>query len=334
MDKEELQQKIAEYYSKLPVEAQEVFSSMQWLETLRVISIKYELNDKQIETLSTETTLLLLGILSSAEYKDIIENELNISKDSLDKILEEINDSILKEILPKLEETFYQNNQEDEKGSPVEQKLDDRFSKLPEETQNAIKLSGYEASLYEISKKYNLTVSQMDILGKSVTNVLSGTVSSEEFPNSIKYLNLPTEKFTTIINDINEKIFIKIRETLIGNTEKQKVFKEIEQPIKIESREELLKSIENPELIVKKTAPVILDAKNEIASGEKLEIEAPAEMPVKIKEEVPSILSKKLSESFQIPMVQTDHSLKNIQPSSQNNTVLKAKVDPYREIPE
>ncbi len=63
MDKEELQKKIAEYYLKLPKEAQEVFSSMKWLETLKNICEKYSLDENQIKTLGIETSLILLGIV-------------------------------------------------------------------------------------------------------------------------------------------------------------------------------------------------------------------------------------------------------------------------------
>ena len=330
MKPEELQQKIAEYYTKLPKEAQETFSSMQWLETLRIISIKYELSEQQIGVLSTETTLLLLGIISLAEYKDIIENELNTSKESLNKILIEINDSILKDILPKLEEAFDNNNRE-----PIE------------------KESGYETTLYEISKKYNLTVSQMNVFGESVMNVVSGSSNSDKFIESLKNLQLPADKIKDIVNDTNEKIFRKIREKLMENTKEEgpeeqslKTPSEIahadEKPI--ESREELLKSIENPQPINIVTNKKLQIDQKELPAGNSGELkeQIPEANPTNIpkdtilgdialgdKKETPSILMQKLSGSFQIPAVQTDHSLSNLSQDSMPNSI--PKVDPYRE---
>ena len=330
MKPEELQQKIAEYYTKLPKEAQETFSSMQWLETLRIISIKYELSEQQIGVLSTETTLLLLGIISLAEYKDIIENELNTSKESLNKILIEINDSILKDILPKLEEAFDNNNRE-----PIE------------------KESGYETTLYEISKKYNLTVSQMNVFGESVMNVVSGSSNSDKFIESLKNLQLPADKIKDIVNDTNEKIFKKIREKLMENTKEEgpeeqslKTPSEIahadEKPI--ESREELLKSIENPQPINIVTNKKLQIDQKELPAGNSGELkeQIPEANPTNIpkdtilgdialgdKKETPSILMQKLSGSFQIPAVQTDHSLSNLSQDSMPNSI--PKVDPYRE---
>ncbi len=113
MDQKELQQKIAEYYDKLPSDVQAIFSSMKWLETLETISTKYNLNEKQKETLATETTLLLLSILSPMEYADNLIKELEIADENIVKnILEEIDSSILKDIAPKLYETYNKNGDE------------------------------------------------------------------------------------------------------------------------------------------------------------------------------------------------------------------------------
>src|SRR3989344_953416 len=102
MNKEELQQNIALFYSKLPPNAQALFSSMQWLETLKTISQKYGLNEKQIETLGTETTLVLLGIIHLVEYEEALTNELGLPRNSTDKMVQEIQESIIKEIRPEL----------------------------------------------------------------------------------------------------------------------------------------------------------------------------------------------------------------------------------------
>jgi len=309
---------IRERFNALPESIKNYIMSSSYQDTLTEIGGENQLNIEQIETLETETTLVLLGIVSLEEYENIIKNGLNTSEKVTENILEKINNSIIEKLT---------NN---------DQKLDDRFSKLPEKTQNAIKASGYETSLYEISKKYNLTVAQMNIFGEAVMNIMSGIISSEEFPNAIKYLNLPSEKVVEITNDTNEKIFKNIREKLIQNTQIEEKTKEsfsdqsLENKKMMESREELLKIIENPEIITKKSPPIVLDAKNEITSGEKIELTAPIEAPVKIKgEEAPSILSKKLSESFQIPMVQTDHSLSNLSPNKTPSAT--PRVDPYRE---
>jgi len=236
MDQTELQQKIAEYYTKLPKEAQEVFSGMQWLEKLKEIASKYNLNDVQIETLGTETTLVLLGIIHVNEYEEIIKNEIKIPEESIKNMLVEIDGFVLKTIRPQLEETFYKNNDEEK------QKLDERFNNLSKETKDAIEKSDYQTKIYEIGQKHNLTVYQMGILGESTINVMLGITLPNKFEESLKELQLPTEKITEIVNDINDQVLKKIREELVKNINRNKTLEN-----NSESREELLKKIENPE---------------------------------------------------------------------------------------
>lgn len=111
MNQQQLQQKIIEYYEKLPQEAQEVFSSMAWLEKLEEISKKYNLSAEQIQTLGTETMLVLLGIIHLEEYENLLKTEIKIPEDSIEAIFTEINESVLKNIIPKITEVFYKNNQ-------------------------------------------------------------------------------------------------------------------------------------------------------------------------------------------------------------------------------
>ena len=63
-------------------------------------------------------------------------------------------------------------------------------------------------------------------------------------------MQIPKPKIDELVNEMNEKVFSKIREELVKNIERKKTPKEKgveEQPLEIESREEMLKHIENPE---------------------------------------------------------------------------------------
>jgi hypothetical protein len=109
MDQIQLKQKIGEYFVKLPKEAQDVFSSLVWMETLKEIATKYNLNPEEIEILGTETTLVLLGIIHLGEYQENLERELIVEKETIEKIIMEIDDRILKTIKEQLSETFESN---------------------------------------------------------------------------------------------------------------------------------------------------------------------------------------------------------------------------------
>src|SRR3989339_521303 len=298
MDPKELQEKIALYFSKLPPDAQEVFSSMKWLETLQTISLKYNLNQKQQETLSTETTLVLLGIIHLVEYEENLTIELG---------------------------------------------LDKRFTELPKEIKDIIEKSNYKITLYNIAKRYNLNVVQMGDLEKNVTNLINGSINPNNFQDFIeKDIKLSPEVITKLINDLNEKIFLKIRESLkLINTPTEKtpekvndsqilnsagieiVPEKLELPIteKLpEKREEILKKIENPDAVhpVRSMSPQ--------GDSSTLVLERAASNGVH------PILVQKLSSSMQTPMVKTEHTLNNLTPSS--TPKIAPKIDPYREIPE
>jgi hypothetical protein len=75
MDQQELQNTIAKYYQKLPPKLQESFASMNWIEIIRGIKDKNNLSEEQTETLSIETTLLLLAIISKEEYEAVLEKD-------------------------------------------------------------------------------------------------------------------------------------------------------------------------------------------------------------------------------------------------------------------
>ena len=349
MDQKELQEKIALYYSKLPPNVQAVFSSMSWLETLKEISQRYGLNQQQIETLGTETTLVLLGIIHLVEYEEALTNELGLSRNSAEKILMEIEESIIKNIRPQLVLAFEANKKsETEKTPNVEQKLDARFKKLPKEIENIIKESNYQETLYNIAKEHNLTVLQMGSLETTVIDLIVGAIHPEEFENYLeKNLELPLETVRKIANDVNEKIFLKIRELLkLMNTPEGE----------IPSVEKTTEETQNNETQVLNSAGVeIVPEKLELGTAEKptenrediLEkIEKPEtinkmtnyELQIDNKEETHPILAQKLSGSLQTGVVKTEHTLQNLSSNDKENltttTSKKPKIDPYREVPE
>jgi hypothetical protein len=216
MNPTQLQQKIAEYFQKLPKEAQESFSSMAWLETLKTISTKYRLNEAQIETLGAETTLVLLGIINTDEYQKNIEKELTLSQDTTQKIFTEINESVLSTIKTQLAQTYEQNAQslaEEKYGG--EKKLDERFSSLPKEVQDAINESDYQETLYLLSQKYKLPIDKMGLLEEITTKVMLGIIHPDKYGEELKTkLGLNDIDNSNLVDDINNKILKTIKGSL------------------------------------------------------------------------------------------------------------------------
>ncbi|MFA6514714.1 MAG: hypothetical protein WCT42_00410 [Candidatus Paceibacterota bacterium] len=109
MDQTQLQQNIAKYYAKLPSDLQQSFSSMAWMEDLKNISTKYSLTNEQTETLATETTLVLLGIVHLEDYVLTLKNDLKLNDETFNKILDDLDANILKDTKDDLVKTFELN---------------------------------------------------------------------------------------------------------------------------------------------------------------------------------------------------------------------------------
>ncbi len=216
MDQTKLQEQIALYYSKLSPSMQEVFSSMKWMESLQDISKKYSLNEEQIETLGTETTLALLGIISLEEYDKAIENELGMESTVAIKMAAELDTFILKALRPELavaHDAHIKSLVEEKYGGT--QNLDERFSKLPKEVQVAISESNYQITLYEIAESFDLSIDQMATLEEATTKVMIGVTHPDEYEAKLEEkLDLPKEKIADLVNDVNEKVLKNIREIL------------------------------------------------------------------------------------------------------------------------
>jgi len=343
MDQKELQEKIALYYSKLPPEAQKVFSDMKWLETLKTISIKYGLDAKQIETLSTETTLILLGIIHPVEYEETLTKELGLSENSTEKILLEIEESITKGIRPQLVKTFEANKESETETIPeVGQKPDARFDKLPKEIENIVKESNYQTALYNISRNYNLNVEQMGILENTIVDLITGKIHPDEFEGFLENgLRLELNTLNKLVNDVNNQIFRKIRAKLEASTTQNSKKGEIN-TYPLEESVPTTTHTEKEKAILNKAGIQIVPEKLELNGAQKTPLEnpTPIQTPIQktesaqseIKETKLPISAQKLSGSMQTPVTKTEHTLDNLTPNKTPNT--PPKIDPYREVPE
>lgn len=347
MDQVELQQKIAEYYAKLPPKAQESFSAMKWLDTLRTISQKYDLNENQIQSLGTETTLALLGIINMTEYEKNLVDELKLSKDKENDLLDEINTFILNPIRPELAQSYTANiselkeisntakiSNEQNTVNDIVQKMDPRFKTLPPELQEIIKNSEYQSKLYEVGKENGLTIAQISKLEEIITNTILGTIHPEDFENKLSLsLNLPPEKNKTITNAINDRVLKEIRIALMNTYKKEniKISNEediilknagfdIENEVKIEERDvvsesesEMQKDISNTSLI-KTTTNTITTPKIE---------------------KTPSIMEQKMKGSYSLPSTSTVYDASALTTKEDSKPQISSiKKDPYRLSPD
>lgn len=211
-------------------------------------------------------------------------------------------------------------------------KIDQARLKMPKETLEAIDAVNWKATILALHTEKGYSFTELEDLEIETELLLCGLLEPEQYPKELeKRMNIPKAQVDVLVNEMNEKIFKKIREELVKNIERKKISenKEVAQKINtsisdengIESREELLKHIENPDLLNQKELSA---GKTEEQKGELL----------KNSPRVPlgnSILSQKLGGSFQIPKTETTHTLNNLSKNSENEKSTLPKVDPYRE---
>ena len=93
--------------------------------------------------------------------------------------------------------------------------IKERFNSLPQSIQEVILSSDYENTLLEIGKEYNLNVEQLGILERETTLVMMGLTNPDKFESELRHeLNIDPQKVNQITKEINEKIFLRIRELL------------------------------------------------------------------------------------------------------------------------
>lgn len=355
MDPQELQKNIALYYSKLSPKLRGFFSDMKWLEVLKEIGEKYTLSEEKKETLGTETTLVLLGVVSPEEYPEILTKELALPRETIGKILTEIDTLLLNSIQGDLIDAFNANTNV--------KSVNDRLIKLPGEVQKIIVESNYQPTLYDIATANKLNIEQMGELEKCLIDLITGVTDSSKFEDSVKTsLRLPSDRVHALVNDINEKILKEIRKKMVEISDK---------PIKLpevfgtntENDKQILNSagIEIiPDLPAVPSAQLMQAGKLELNSplpeypsggggqippspsqGEGLGVRSfppGASATPEVGNNTHPILAQKLSGFSSAPVVKTEHSLENIsQPvitTPSSNIADKPKMDPYREIPE
>ncbi len=204
--------------------------------------------------------------------------------------------------------------------------IKERFDDLPKSIQEIILSSNYQETLIELGKKYQLNVEQLSVLEMETTLVMMGLTPTEKFEAELtRELNVDKLKGNQITQEVNEKIFLKIRELLKLMSEST----EDKPSTNTQKSDSRILDEAGIKIIPPTPSTQMQTEKLEIPAENREEILKKIEKP----EEIHPILMQKLSGSVQTEMVKTDHSVPNLTPSNPPSASLK-KIDPYREIPE
>jgi hypothetical protein len=192
----------------------------------------------------------------------------------------------------------------------VEKEIKEKFDSLPKEVQEVIMSSNYEQTLIEIGQKFKLTVGQLDILARETTFALMGIIPLDDFEDGLTYeLDIEKKEVLEILKDVNEKVFLNIRELLklINIKDEEKYAAES----LVENKEKNKEQEQNAAEIL--PTEIVPSAEN-VASKIDQSIEQMSGL---------SVLEKKISSTFQSSTKTTDHSL----------SVGGKTADPYRMDP-
>lgn len=116
--------------------------------------------------------------------------------------------------------------------------ITEKYRQLPFDIKKAIVSSDYEKKLAEIYQKYQLHVDQAGSLELETTMVMLGIIHPADYvQNLVSNAGIPKEKATTIANEVNNKIFLPIRSSLMKMAEEME--KEAEEENKVEENSEV-----------------------------------------------------------------------------------------------
>ncbi len=324
MDKEDLQKVIAEYHTRLSPRLQQVFSSLGWLETLKSIGDRYKLDDSQMNDLSIETTMLMLGATHWSDYAKHLFDVMKLPQSKLDEVLGEIKTFVYGPVEEELSDAYYINaiileevekNMVEEESKLVQAGLDERFKKLEPRIQKIVQDSNYQVKIYSIGKRNNLTFAQITELEEVITETILGNIPIDKFEGELKNrANLPTERMDFIVNEVNDKILRDIRSSILslGRQSENK-----ENSLTLKPNHSISNRLNISIEAEKKLAPIEPEKKEEVSSTN-------------------SIIAAKMQDSFSMPKVTTEYTIGKISKESDKpttNTEVKKWSDPYRTDP-
>jgi len=350
-----LQTKINEAKALLRKESREAIDAVNWKYVIQGINEKY--STEQIEDLTTETELLLCGLLKTEDYPKELQTSMLLTRGEVDLLINQLDILIFKKIQAELEKRIFGKRVETPASKPLV--IDPRFLNMPKDIQEAIARSDWRNKLYEISKNYKINIEQKGILEDLTVRVIQNTIHPDKYESEVaSKITLPTEDIFRLVKDVNENILKVIRDLMENGSKEQVVSsKEEEVPLppygKIITNDKLLINNEKP----KDETPVIPIIKKE-PSMQVYGVIGDEGTPTKVRDELkdawptkqisptpttdsaPKIVSKSMMDEKLKSVTMSDHSVsdystpKIASPSSSSDGISNPSLkshDPYRE---
>ncbi|MFA7000204.1 MAG: hypothetical protein WC241_03765 [Candidatus Paceibacterota bacterium] len=232
-----LEIQIAKAKALLSQDSRNAIDAVNWRGAIEVMGKKY--SAIQLETLETETELLLCGLVNTIDFPKELEARMKIPKVEVSMLLNEMDRLIFKKMQEELEKRL-DNSNGDNKNVLDKNKVlvfDLRFTSLPKDIQESIAYSNWKEKLYNIARKYKINVEQMGILEDITVKVILNTIAGNQYEDAIRSkIDLGNDKIKEMVGEINENIFKDIKR---AEKEGVKVIKNEESGIKNEKTDKV-----------------------------------------------------------------------------------------------
>jgi len=210
-------------------------------------------------------------------------------------------------------------------------KIEKAKSELPEDTQNAINAVDWKAVIMEMRQKKGYSFEQLGDLELETELLLCGLLDPRDYPRELENrMEISRREADELVGDMNKLVFTKIREELIRNTERKKIFEGKKKP-----------EVKNGATVA--GWPLMNKGETHVLNEAGIDI-LPSPVPADTSKKTDP-LGQKFSTVVQNQMVKTEHSPENLTPAKNAGSPLGTDeknlapaypngTDPYRLPPE
>ena len=289
---DQTKKQLKDAFDKLPEKLRQYVVVSDWENKLRDILVTQNLTEEQKVEINNEALLALLGVTDPDDLALALRTTAKLSDGQSEQLAQEIGEKIFSPAEDELLELDPINIEDYAAYQALPVGTKEALQKLPDDLRKIILSTETADKIQAIGQKYNLHIDQMGALDEEVHNVLFGVSSPSKLTEQIKNrLGIEQSAADKITYDLNEQIFLKIRESLQALHETNEATEANEA---IGGVEPIPASPAPPE-----TLPTDLPNRDEIMDG----IEHPKDTPA-IKED--SVFEQKMGKLFRIPREEVD----------------------------
>ncbi len=220
---------------------------------------------------------------------------------------------------------------------------------LPQETLQAINAVDWRNALLEIKTKKGFSIEKLEDLELETELMLCGLSNPSNYEKEIRErLDLSPMEAKDIVNEMNDKVFKKIRDAFAKiMEEKNSKIEKTENEVKISETKEDMSVLKQAGIEVIDNQEIqkdFVEKEDNLYGLDRANMLNEVEHPELIQKTTPTIAMQKLSSSFNIPTTKTEYSLDNITKEGDKKTTptitpiqksiptVKSapKIDPYR----